>query len=86
MFAYILRAHTRPTDQTDEFFARFKGTAGLVHAFSLQGVDDPEDTVAVAIWESRQAAEGYLASQLRQEVDREMEGVTRTMYEVRDST
>jgi heme-degrading monooxygenase HmoA len=86
MFAYILRARTRPTEQTDEFFRRFKATSGLLHAFSLQGADDPEEVVAVAVWESRAAAEAYLASQLRQEVDREIEGVTRTMYEVRDST
>jgi heme-degrading monooxygenase HmoA len=85
MFAYILRVHTRPTEETDEFFRRFKETAGLVHCFNLQGTDDPEDGVAVAVWESREAAERYLESQLRQEVDRSVEGVTRTFYEVRDS-
>lgn len=85
MFAYILRVHTGPTEETDDFFRRFKETAGLVHAFDLQGVDDPEDGVAVAVWESREAAERYLESQLRRDVDHTLEGVTRTMYEVRDS-
>ncbi len=85
MFAYILRVHTQPTEETDEFFSRFKETDGLIHAFNLQGVDDPEDGVAVAVWESREAAEAYLESQLRREVDVTFEGVTRTMYEVRDS-
>lgn len=85
MFAYILRVHTQPSEETDEFFRRFKDTPGLIHAFNLQGADDPEDGVAVAVWESREAAERYLESQLRNEVDVALEGVTRTMYEVRDS-
>ena len=85
MFAYILRVHAPPSDQTDNFFRRFKETPGLLHAYSLQGADDPEDGIAIAIWESRDAAESYLsASQLRQQVDQAMPTVTRTMYEVRD--
>jgi heme-degrading monooxygenase HmoA len=86
MFAYILRVHTSATEQTDEFFRRFKETPGLLHAYNLQGVDDPEDGVAVAIWESREAAETYLReAQLRREVDQSLPDVSRTMYEVRDS-
>ncbi len=86
MFAYILRVRSAATEQADEFFRRFKETPGLLHAYSLQGADDPEEGVAVAIWESREAAERYLSgAQLRRDVDAAMPAVTRTMYEVRDS-
>ncbi|HSG78206.1 MAG TPA: antibiotic biosynthesis monooxygenase, partial [Acidimicrobiia bacterium] len=69
MFAYILRVRAEPSDEMDEFFRRFKETPGLLHAYYLEGVDDPEDAVAVAVWESREAAERYLESQLRHQVD-----------------
>lgn len=85
MFAYILRTHASPSEQSDAFFRRFKATPGLLHAYDLQGVDDPEDSVVVTIWDRRQSAEAYLNdSPLRKEVDRTM-SVTRTLYEVRDS-
>jgi len=60
MFAYILRVQAAPDEQAKEFFERFKETPGLLHAFDLQGVDDSEDGVVVAVWESREAAERYL--------------------------
>ena len=86
MFAYILRAQQPPSEQTDEFFRRFKETPGLLHAYSLQAEDDPSDSVAIAIWESREAAERYLeSSPLRREVDQTMPTVTRAFYTVRDS-
>ena len=86
MFAYVLRVRAAPSETTDEFFRRFKETPGLLHAYSLQGADDPEEGLAVAIWESREAAERYLTgSQLRRQVDQALPSVTRTMYEVRDS-
>ncbi|MCL4535214.1 MAG: antibiotic biosynthesis monooxygenase [Bacteroidetes bacterium] len=86
MFAYILRVHQPPTEQTAEFFRRFKEIPGLLHAYSLQGVEDPNDSVSVAIWESREAAERYLqSSPLRRDVDRSVAGVTRTLYNVLDS-
>ncbi len=86
MFAYILRVRSRATEQTDEFFRKFKETPGLLQAYSIQAADDSEDSGVVAIWESRAAAEQYLKeSQLRQTVDRSVPGLTRTLYEVRDS-
>ena len=86
MFAYILRADQPPSDQTNEFFHRFKDTPGLLHAYSLQGEDDPNDSIAVAIWESREAAERYLqSSPLKRDVDQAMPTVTRTFYSVLDS-
>ena len=85
MFAYILRVHTVPSAATDDLFRRFKETPGLLHAYSLQGVDDPAEGEVVAIWDSRDSAEAYLRSQFRQQVDQSIPGVTRTMYEVRDS-
>ena len=86
MFAYILRVNAPASEQTDEFFRRFKETPGLLHAYSLQGAENPDDGIAVAIWESKEAAERYLAgAPLRQQVDAEIPTVTRTMYEVRDS-
>ena len=86
MFAYILRIHAAPSEQAEDFFRRFKETPGLLHAFNLQGVDDPEDGIAVAIWENREAAERYLeGTPLRREVDEAYPTVTRTMYEVLDS-
>ncbi len=79
MFAYSLRADELPSDQTNEFFRRFKDTPGLLHAYSLQGEDDPNDSIAVAIWESREAAERYLqSSPLKRDVDQAMPSVTRT--------
>ena len=86
MFSYILKVHAPSDAQTDEFFRRFMSTPGLLHAYDLQGVDDPDDAVVVAIWDSRQAAEAYLReSPLRQEVDSTFPAATRTMYEVRAS-
>jgi heme-degrading monooxygenase HmoA len=86
MFAYILRARQEPSERTDEFFRRFKEQPGLLHAYSLQGEDDPTDGAVVAIWESRAAAESYLQSApLRRDVDQAVSGVTRTLYTVRDS-
>ena len=87
MFAYILRAPgVTPTTQTEEFFRRFIETPGLLHAFDLQGVDDPRDAVLVAVWEDQAAAERYLnAAPLRKEVDAAFPTVTRTMYEVQAS-
>jgi heme-degrading monooxygenase HmoA len=86
VFAYILRVRQAPSVQTDEFFRRFKNSPGLLHAYALQGVEDPNDRVMVALWESREAAERYLAtSPLRRQVDQAVPGVTRTMYNVQDS-
>ena len=86
LFAYILRVHQAPSDETNEFFRRFKDTPGLLHAYSLQSEDDPNDSVAIAIWESREAAERYLqSSPLKRDVDQAMPTVTRTFYAVVDS-
>jgi hypothetical protein len=87
MFAYVLRAPgTPPSDQTDDFFRRFSQTPGLVHAFDLQGREDPGEGLVVAIWESREAAEHYLnQAPLRREVDSKVPQVTRTLYDVRAS-
>ena len=86
MFAYILHTHEPPSEQINEFFRRFKEAPGLLHAYNLQGEEDPNDGVAVAIWESREAAEEYLkSSPLRREVDQAVPSVTRTLYRVLDS-
>lgn len=86
MFSYILRLHAPADTQSDEFFRRFKQTPGLLHAYNLQGVEDPEDGVVVTVWESRDAAEAYLqGSELRKDVDRAYPAISRTMYDVRDS-
>lgn len=86
MFSYILKVHMPATAQTDEFFRRFRNTPGLLHAYDLQGADDPDDAVVVTIWEDRKAAETYLqGSSHRKEVDSALPKVTRTMYEVRNS-
>lgn len=86
MYSYILRLHAPADTQSDEFFKRFKQTPGLLHAYNLQGVEDPEDGVVVTIWESRDAADAYLQrSDLRKDVDKAYPEVTRTMYDVRDS-
>ncbi|MDP2950501.1 MAG: antibiotic biosynthesis monooxygenase [Chloroflexota bacterium] len=86
MFAYILRAEETPNDQNEEFFRRFKETPGLLHAYSMQGEENPNEGIVVAIWESRQAAQRYLdGSPLRREVDQTMPAVTRTFYSVLDS-
>lgn len=87
MFAYTLKLRAKPEDQEkgDEFFRRFKETPGLVHAFSLQGVDDPGDVFVLAVWEGRDAAEAYLKkADLRRDVDKAFPDVTRTMYDVVD--
>jgi len=85
MFAYLLRAPVAPDEaHGEEFFRRFLESPGLLHAFELVGVEDPNDNVVVAVWEDRAAAERYLdGNPLRREVDEAVPGVTRTMYEVR---
>jgi heme-degrading monooxygenase HmoA len=86
MFAYILRAQSPTTEREAEFFRRFKETPGLIHAYSLQAEDNSNESLAVAIWESREAAEQYLkTSALRRQVDQAMPTVTRTMYTILDS-
>jgi heme-degrading monooxygenase HmoA len=86
LFAYILSADQPRSDETDEFFRRFKETPGLLYAFDLQGEDDPNDIAVVAIWESREAAERYLqGSALKQQVDEAVPSVTRKFYTVRDA-
>lgn len=86
MYSYILRLHAPADTQSDEFFRKFKQTPGLLHAYNLQGVEDPEDGVVVTIWESRDAADAYLqGSDLRKDVDKAYPEITRTMYDVRDS-
>jgi heme-degrading monooxygenase HmoA len=81
----ILRVHAASDEQAKDFFQRFKEVPGLLHAFDLQGVDDPADGVVVALWESREAAERYLGgAPLRRDVDEAYPTVTRTMYEVLD--
>ena len=86
MFAYILKASIAPNEQTEEFFRRFTQTPGLLRAYDLQSVDDSNESAVVAIWQSREAAERYLAeAPLRKEVDAAVPAVTRTMYNVRGS-
>jgi heme-degrading monooxygenase HmoA len=86
MFAYILRVHAPYSEEGKEFFQRFKQEPGLLHAYDLQGVDDPDDAVLLAVWETREAAERYLnEAPLRREVDQAYPTVTRTKYEVLDS-
>lgn len=86
MFSYIAKIDTRADAQGDEFFERFKQTPGLLHAYDLQGVVDPDDGMVVAIWDSRKAAETYLQeSSLKKEIDATFPKVSRTMYEVRNS-
>jgi hypothetical protein len=87
MFAYILKAPNTPTtEQTDEFFRRFCETPGLLYAFDITPVEDPNESLVVAVWQDRAAAERYLsAAPLRKEVDQAIPAVTRTMYEVNAS-
>jgi heme-degrading monooxygenase HmoA len=87
VFAYILSAPNTPeSEQTNDFFRRFKETPGLLHAYDLIDANKPDQAMLVAVWESREAAERYLnQAPLRKEVDQAIPQVTRTMYEVRDS-
>jgi len=87
MFAYILKPPPMPRSrQTDEFFSRFKQTPGLLHAYNLEEVGKLDQSLVVAVWESKEAAERYLSSDpLKKQVDETITGVTRTMYEVIDS-
>jgi len=86
MTVYILRAQQAPNEQIAGFFRRFKETPGLLHAYDLQGEDDPSETVVVAVWESKEAADRYLkSSSLRNEVDQAVPSARRTFYNVLDS-
>jgi len=86
MFAYILRAQQAPKEQAADFFRRFKETPGLLHAYDLQGEENPNEGIMIAIWESRKAAERYLASSpLKREVDQAVPSVSRTFYTVLNS-
>lgn len=88
MFAYILQGPALADldrSQSEEFFRRFAETPGLLHAFELEREDNPADTLVVALWTDREAAQSYIeGSALRREVDEAVPGITRTMYAVRD--
>ncbi len=86
MFVYILRAQQAPDDEWAELFRRFKETPGLLHAYSLQAEENPNESVVVCIWESREAAERYLGSvPLKRDIDQAAPSVSRTMYALLDS-
>ena len=86
MTAHILRAQQAPNEEFAEFFRRFKETPGLLHAYDLQGEENPSETVVVAVWESKEAADRYLkSSPLRREVDQAVPSTRRTFYNVLDS-
>ena len=86
MFAYILRVEAPQTPETAEFFLRFTREPGLLNAFDLAGVDDPDESVVVAVWEDPESAHRYLdKAPLRMEVDEAFPSVTRTMYNVLSS-
>lgn len=86
MFAYILRMHS-DEQPSDEYFERFKATPGLLHAYDLKGVDDPTEMLVVAVWKDKAAADEYLNNApLRREIDQTFPGVTRTMYQVLNSS
>jgi hypothetical protein len=58
-------------------------TPGLLHAFDLAEVGDPDQSIVLAVWENREAAERYLSqAPLRQEVDEAIPQIKRVMYEV----
>ena len=84
MFAYLLHAPNTPrTSETDEFFRRFTETPGLIHAFDLVEESNPDQSIVVAVWETREAAEQYLSkAPLRKEVDQAIPQIKRVMYEV----
>ena len=84
MFAYLLHAPNTPrTEETDEFFRRFTEEEGLMYAFDLQEVNDPDQGIVVAVWDTKEAAERYLTgAALRRAVDAAMPQITRVMYEV----
>ena len=76
-----------PSEQTVELFQRLAQEPGLLHAYSLQRVDDPETGMVVGIWESREAYERFFEhSPLRREADFAVRGARRTLYEVLDAT
>ena len=86
MFAYILSVRTEPDEQSAALFERFKQVPGLLHAYQLQGEDDPEDGRVVSIWASRDDAVRYLEqAELRRTVDESYPDVERVMYTVLDS-
>ena len=86
MFAYILSVRTEPDEQSAALFERFKQVPGLLHAYQLQGEDDPADGRVVSIWASRDDAVRYLEqAELRRTVDESYPDVERVMYTVLDS-
>jgi heme-degrading monooxygenase HmoA len=86
MFADILSVRAEADEQSAEFFRRFKQEPGLVHAFPLEGEDDPQDGRSVTIWESREAAMRPLQqADLRREVETSYPEVVRVLYKVLES-
>lgn len=88
MFAHVFEAEFGvPSLQTAALFRRLNQEPGLVHAYSLRRVDDPETGMVIGIWESREDYERFFEhSPLRREADVTVRGARRTLYEVLDST
>ncbi len=85
MFACIVATHTRaPENEAPimEYYNKFLETPGLLHAYVSRGMDDPMAVRSVAVWESREACERYLESQLRGQIDYALPPINRVTYEV----
>jgi hypothetical protein len=86
MLAVILRLEGRRDETTDDIFRRFKSTEGVVAAYQLVGVDNPEDLVTFTVWKDDASRLKYMnESPIKREVDLTWKKQTRTVYTVRDS-
>jgi hypothetical protein len=81
MIAVVMKYPLRPDAEKDELFDRFVAeTAGVVHAYQVEG---PDGGATITIWESQEARDAYMQSSLKGEVDSALPGLTRDVYTVR---
>lgn len=80
MIASVLRlpAGTPATEQS--LVERVAATPGLLHFYQLIPGEGTGERLAVLLWESEQALDAYIESDLGQHILRANPGATRTIY------
>jgi hypothetical protein len=82
MIASILHLpHGTPASE-QSLLDRFAATPGLLHFFQLVPGEGEGDRLGVAMWESEQALDAYIESDLGQQVLRDNPDATRVIYTV----
>ena len=82
MIASILRLPASTPAAEQGFLERIAATPGLLHFYQLIPGEGVGDRLAVLLWESEQALDAYIESDLGQQVLHDNPTATRTIYTV----